>query len=133
MTFVLVGTETADLNAPGPLKFPPVSVTSDRGYYFLLSTPVPMVNLANLYFTVVAVLTSAIGDIELPLEGKWFPKDRLFMFSVGVPNLDEINQTDISIEVEPKRRFTGQNLTSTVPVRLYFEPDDEERNISVPT
>lgn len=133
MAFVLVGTETADLNAPGPLKFPSVNVRSDRGYYFLLNTPVPMANLANLYFTIVAVLTSDIGDIELPLEGKWFPKDRRFMFSVGVPNLDEINRTDISIEVEPKRRFTGQNFTDTVPVLLYFEEDDEERNISVPT
>lgn len=125
MAFVTVGNRTLNPAIDDRAVFPPVRTNEETGYLFQLESLSPETLTDDTYFLVIPVIKGRQGDVELPLDSKFFPKGRRFLFSVGVPKADSFNGRRLQIEVYPKRRFKRSANNQPVTLRLYFEDDSE--------
>lgn len=132
MTFSGVGTVDIDLDNRLPAVFPTVTVQEGKGYLFLLQMLPVAVVLPLTYFTVVAVMDTARGEVEMPLDSKFFPKQRRLLVSVGVPTGELFKDIQLALEVEAKNRFGRRRDSGVVRLRCLFERDEEYDANAVP-
>lgn len=131
MALVSVGTLTANFDTRDEMLFPEIAVKKDTGYLLFARTVPISVNTPDQYLLIIPVIESEYGVFESPLDCKFFPKERGYQFTVGVPDSDADKDQQLRILMLPREFVRGRGQVRSFDVELLFE-DDKELDSTVP-
>ncbi len=130
MAIANLGIKECDWVSKDAVEFQSVQVKEGRSYLFFLKVD-PTTTTRNQYLAVIASFSTAEGEVELPLECKYFPNGQLLLVPVSVPGVDLFKDVPLKIVVLPKEFKKGSATEKLLDIELLFEEKEQDKGVYV--
>ena len=127
MALSSIGSGTIDFDSKATVQFPAVTLQENNGYlFFVRADPITTTTLGG-YVNLISLLDTSYGQVEFPLEAKFFPKGYLMGFSIAVPRARWQGQIPCSILALPREFYKGAAQVRQFTLELLWEDNQDYR------
>jgi len=125
MALSLIGSNVIDFDSRTEIQYPPVSLEEGKGYlFFARANPLTTTTLRG-YVNLIALLDTSYGQVEFPLEAKFFPKGNLMAFSVAVPKAKWDKDIGCTILALPREFYKGSSQVRQFNLEMLWEDEED--------
>lgn len=130
MAVVDIATLTVDFNIRATQETPAIQLRRNNSYlFFIRANPVTLLN-PDAYLNIVGTIFNGTNQVKTPLLAKFFFTGEEMMFFLPVPEVQNSNEQDVTIQVLPREFYSNRAPVRSLDVVVAYE-DANDWNMGV--